>query len=171
MSLFDDFFTPIEIRNRDELQRIAAELDAGPSPLEVQRRAEAKIERLELLVKTLAELLLAKGVVTKTEISVMMTQVDLEDGVEDGRLRPRVKRNAPKCRHCRRHINPKRTSCVYCGEAIAGDGDPYRDGHEPAKPVRTAKCTRCDETVPEDDTYFTGSGLVCEACYDPATDG
>lgn len=171
MSVFDDFFTPLEVRNRNELMRIAAEIDSGPSAVEVQRRLETQNQRLELMVKALSELLVAKAVISRAELSVMLRQVDLEDGVEDGRLRQRAKRNAPKCGHCHRHINPKRTHCVYCGETLAGDGDPYRDGVQPKKPVRTTTCVRCEKTVPEEDTYFTGSGVVCESCYDPGTDG
>ena len=45
-----------------------------------------------MLLQSLAELSVAKGVVTREEIAAMAERVDMEDGVADGKLDPAVMR-------------------------------------------------------------------------------
>jgi len=167
VSLFDDLFTPIEVRNQRDIRAIYAAMPAGPSTTVIADQARKNDERLHLLCKTLLELVVAKGLATREEITVLMQQTDLSDGVEDGRLTDQ-RRKAPRCRNCTRFLNPKREACIYCGASIAAEaGDPYRGGGPAPAPVVTVACTKCGETVPQNETLFTGSGLRCERCYDP----
>lgn len=171
MGLFEDIFTPIELRNQRDIDGLRAELSALPDVSEQIHRQQAQIERLELITRVLGKLVIAKGLATQSELSVLLQQVDLEDGVEDGRLRDEQRRRAPRCAGCDRFINPKRRQCVYCGHAIAaGATGSYRDGLRAPKPVPSATCARCSKVVPETQTWFTGAGLVCGSCYDPASD-
>lgn len=49
----------------------------------------ADFERLALLTRSLAELCLEKGVLSKDELKTRMFELDLADGTQDGRLDPR----------------------------------------------------------------------------------
>jgi len=169
VSLFDEIFISHEQRMRNDVRALQADMAAQPNVASIVRPLQDQVARLEMISKTLLELVVAKGVATQTEVTVLMQQIDLSDGREDGGLFKRVKTKAPKCKRCLRFINPSRTACIYCGEAISAEGDPYRDGAAAkTAPIRTADCGGCGRTVDESETYFTASGLRCEACYDPS---
>ena len=53
-------------------------------------RLEAELARVALLLRTLADLSLAKGFVTKEELAQHMLAADLADGAKDERLDPRA---------------------------------------------------------------------------------
>lgn len=53
---------------------------------------EDDLGRTLLLVQTLAELCVAKGLLTREEIAKMADRVDRADGVKDGRLDPEMLR-------------------------------------------------------------------------------
>jgi len=53
-------------------------------------RLEADLARVALLLRTLADLSLAKGLVTKEELARHLLAADLADGVQDERLDPRA---------------------------------------------------------------------------------
>lgn len=172
MGIFYDLFTPLEIKNRDQLQLMKLELESQPIALEAMQKLGAQVDRLELVCRALTELIVAKGVATRSELSVVLQQLDLEDGVEDGRARSEVRHGAPRCAGCDRFINPQRDRCVYCGASVAGaGGEPYRDKRAAVRaPAVKVQCVRCEKSVPEADTLFTADGLVCPGCYDHATD-
>lgn len=165
MSMFDDifesaFFFDTEYHQRRDIQRLKSQVEDAASQSQLQAAA-ARVDQLELLCTALVELLVAKGVTTPAELRVLMQQVDLSDGVEDGRVSKRVREESPRCACCQRFLNPRREACVYCGTPMARAVPP-----PPAPTPRPdVACTGCQRVVPERDTYFTGRGLVCSSCH------
>lgn len=168
MSYFDDIFDPAffwdnEYRQRQDIQSLRKQVEAAPDYGSQLRAQAARIDQLELLSKALIELVVRKGLATSAELGVIMQQLDLEDGVEDGRVGKSVRQEAPRCGHCQRFVNPRRQACVYCGTPMA-----QATTAASTKPPRPdVSCTRCGAIVPEADSYFSASGLVCEGCFDP----
>lgn len=165
MSIFDDvfdsaFFFDSEYRQRRDIQWLKQQLTAAPSQAQTQAQA-ARIDQLELLCAALVELLVAKGVTNPAELRVLMQQVDLADGVEDGRKSVSPREASPRCACCQRFLNPAREACVYCGTPMARAVPP-----PPApKPRPMVECVACRRVVTEGDSYFTGRGLMCSTCF------
>lgn len=166
MSILDDifdsaFFLDSEYRQRRDIQLLKAQISGAPSQAQVQAAA-ARIAQLELLCSTLVELLVAKGVTTPAELRVLMQQVDLLDGVEDGHVSKSAREQSPRCAHCQRFLNPAREACVYCGTPMA-----QAVPKPPApKPRPDVTCAWCRRVVPESDTFFSGRGLLCSSCFE-----
>jgi RNA polymerase subunit RPABC4/transcription elongation factor Spt4 len=168
MAIFDDIFESgflfdSEYRQRRDIQQLQQQVARAPATPPQLQGAALRIDQLELLCSALVELLVAKGLTTPAELRVLMQQVDLADGVEDGRQSKHVHDGAPRCASCKRFINPHREACVYCGtpktKAQAEPGVPA------PKPRADVECKRCSRLVPEGETYFTGRGLVCSQCF------
>jgi len=86
--LFNDWFTAHELDQVDQKleqhnARMEAEADAAADAISGMR---ADIERLALLVHSLGELCLEHGVLTREQLRKRMLEIDLRDGVRDGRL-------------------------------------------------------------------------------------
>jgi len=148
---------------RRELNQLRAEMVSHAVPADVGERVVAvttRLDRVELVVDALVEVLRAKGILSPEELAVAVQRVDLADGVEDGRMGPDRAAMAPMCLSCARPVNPARERCVYCDAPI----DVSRLSRT-TPPPRMARCGRCREQVPERDTYLTGAGLVCDPCY------
>jgi hypothetical protein len=105
--LFHDYFTAKELNRidaaaerrrritsseRTDLRRLCSEL-------------EDDLGRLALLVHALAEVCVRKGVLTREEITAMMAEVDMLDGVADGKLDPNALR--PKDERPKRPARPE----------------------------------------------------------------
>lgn len=175
LSIFDDLFDSAflfdsEYRQRRDIQRLQQQVShsAASNHGPALRAAAARIDQLELLCSALAQLLVTKGLTTQAELRVIMQQLDLVDGVEDGRASTTVADKAPRCSHCQRFINPAREACVYCGTPMA-QAMPPRPATTAAPPVAKPRpsvaCKGCGRVVLESDTYFTGRGLVCGTCF------
>jgi hypothetical protein len=168
MSIFDDMFDPdfmwdSEYKQRADIRSLQQQVLNAPEYGPQMRMQAARIDQLELLCRSLVELLVRKGMATSAELRVIMQQLDLEDGVEDGRVGKAVRSGAPRCAHCQRFVNPQRAACVYCGTPMV-----HAAPQPPKKPPRPdVTCVRCSATVPESETYFSSAGLVCESCFDP----
>lgn len=78
------------------------------------RVAEERIEKLVLVNQALLELLCAKRQVTEAEVLDKVIEIDLRDGVQDGRLG-----SPTTCGQCGRTLNQRRTKCLFCGEVQA----------------------------------------------------
>lgn len=167
MSIFDDmfdsaFFFDNEYRQRRDIQRLQLEVLHAPSHGPQVQANTARVDQLELLCTALVELIVAKGIATAPELRVIMQQLDLADGVEDGRISKTVREQSPRCAHCQRFVNPSREACVYCGTPMS-----HAAPQAQAQAVRPdVTCTRCHSSVPESDSYFTDQGLVCSGCFD-----
>lgn len=131
-------------------------------------------DRLQLVCNALVEVIEKRGVATREELEVLVQRLDLLDGVEDGRQSSEVKLDAPRCAHCNHFVNPRRRTCVYCGQPIpSGDAAP---GHREtaggqvaavaeAAPPRTIDCGGCGRKVAQHAALFTSAGLRCERCF------
>jgi hypothetical protein len=87
-----DFFTAYELNHLEE--QLADERHRH-----VQKRAEARqrvvsledgLARVALLARSLAELCIAKGVLTREELTAQLAATDFADGARDQRLDPEV---------------------------------------------------------------------------------
>jgi len=150
-------------QNRDlkyaRIEAANAALDSSVAN-DLAKALAARVDRLELVCETLLELVLLRKVVNREELEVLMAQVDLRDGVEDGGLNhDRPRSVAPSCTACERPINPKRAACVYCGAKIVADAV------APKRAVRLVACGKCGEQVDPRTTNFTEDGLRCDACF------
>jgi hypothetical protein len=171
MSFFDELFDPqfvwdTERKQRRDIEALRRDMThAAPDWRPTIQAQAARIDRLELLCKGLVELVISKSLVTPAELSVVMQQLDLADGVEDGRISSVVRDSSPRCTQCQRFLNPQRTACIYCGAAIDKAAPQAAAAPAPRPPV---SCVRCKASVPENETYYSGAGLVCESCFDPS---
>lgn len=168
MGYFDDLFSPAhlfdsEYKQRSDIESLKQQALNAPDPSRMIRPLVERIDRLELLCKSLTELVVSKGIVSREELSVVTQQLDLADGVEDGKISARTRKKAPRCTNCARFINPRRDHCVYCNAPVSTSNDLKR-----VAPERLATCGQCQKEVPERDTYYTDNGLRCDNCYDPA---
>ena len=172
MTFFDDMFDPDFLfdsghKQRRDIRNLQAALQDTGADQAVQR-LEVRVNQLQLLTNALVKMLEVKKIASPEEIEVLVQQIDLLDGVEDGREGTQAWTEAPRCPHCSHYVNPARPRCVYCSRSIEGSGSegPYRGGAAKAKtPVRTATCAACQSVVPQNETVFTGDGsLHCLAC-------
>jgi hypothetical protein len=76
------------------------------------RDLEHEVGRLKLLNQALWELLREKMGVTDAELEARVTEVDLRDGIKDGRMSD----VALKCPTCSRVSSSKHWKCLYCGQ-------------------------------------------------------
>ncbi|MGE0789675.1 MAG: hypothetical protein AB7S26_28640 [Sandaracinaceae bacterium] len=175
MGFFEDMFDPdfafdSEYQQRQDIRSLQAHADAGMATASAVHRLEGEIARLTLIVNALASALEQKGIATSDELQVLVQQIDLADGTENGRMSPTTWKSAPQCAHCGYFVNPQREACVYCGRSLAvtTSGSPYRGGTPSAraKSPRLAACQQCSARVPQNETYFTEQGaLRCSECF------
>ncbi|MEZ4383782.1 MAG: hypothetical protein R3A79_20790 [Nannocystaceae bacterium] len=155
-----------EGRQHRDIQRLKAAASdvavSAESAIHIAQRLVQRVDRLELLCEALVELVVARKIATREELGVLVAQVDLRDGVEDGSVGSQPRRSVPACGACGRPVNPQRPSCVYCGAAVVVEAA------APAatvRPVRTVTCGGCGETVDERESNFTEHGLRCDRCF------
>ncbi len=164
MGYFDDLFSSEflfdnEYKQRQDIERIKAEVMAAPDPVQLVEPLMQRVDRLELLCKSLTELIVSKGLASREELSVVTQQLDLADGVEDGKIGSRVRKTAPRCASCGRFVNPRRSKCVYCHAAVLQD-----PSEKP--PERTIVCGGCGNEVAESGSFYTADGLRCDSCFE-----
>ena len=78
---------------------------------------DEKIERLSLACQALWELLRDSTEITEEDILNTMSEIDIRDGVADGKITTVVL----LCPGCGRRGNSKRTTCLYCGHELDKD--------------------------------------------------
>lgn len=81
------------------------------------------IDRVLLVNRAMWELLSERTNLTEQDLVAKVTEVDLRDGKEDGRLRTDVR----KCAKCERTLHKRHLRCLYCGATDAAP-DPFRGG-------------------------------------------
>jgi hypothetical protein len=92
-------------------QAANAKKDLTPQLVAQAREMEHQIERLTLLNQALWELLRDRVGLTDQDFENMVREIDLRDGVPDGRIT-----NTPmKCPQCGRVSASKHYRCLYCG--------------------------------------------------------
>lgn len=110
----------------EDLKQQAARLESR------QRRDRELYERVEeleqdvgelaLLCKTLMNLLLEHQVCTGKQLEDMMRQVDLEDGVADGKITKASSSQERKCPQCGHKVYAGKPNCMYCGFLLPVSG-------------------------------------------------
>jgi len=81
------------------------------------RDLEEEIDHLTLINEALLRILEKKGVIVRDEFRSLLVEVDLEDGVHDGKLaRPEALRRSSEayCKFCRAANDPGNKFCVGC---------------------------------------------------------
>ena len=104
-------------------EEVASEITTGAKVASVSTQAdhlrmkvdrlEATVERQALACQAMWELLQQHVPVGEKDLLKRMEQIDLRDGVADGRVTPQ----ASTCTACGRTVHPKRKKCLYCGAA------------------------------------------------------
>lgn len=80
--------------------------------MESVKELRHQVERLSLLNQALWELIRGKAGLTDADLERMANEIDLRDGVADGKIGG----GAVACPTCHRVSNSKHYKCLYCGE-------------------------------------------------------
>ena len=75
---------------------------------------EIKVDRLTLVTQALWELLQAKAGLTESDLTALIEEIDLRDGVKDGKHTPTPK----NCVKCNRVVSVRTNMCLYCGYKV-----------------------------------------------------
>lgn len=95
---------------------------AGPSEVRVYiERLDHKINGLALACQALWEILKENTELSEAVLADRMQQIDLRDGVADGKITHTV----IECPKCGRKTTRRRTRCMYCSEPIATDEETF----------------------------------------------
>jgi hypothetical protein len=78
------------------------------------RELEFSVARMALATQALWELLRERVGISDAELLARITEIDLRDGAQDGRMTP-IKTSCPKCG---RVMNSKSSRCIYCGRSV-----------------------------------------------------
>ena len=84
-------------------------------------RLEHKLNSLGLACQALWEILQDNMDISEIELANRMQEIDLRDGVADGKITHTV----ITCEACGRKTTRRRSSCMYCGAPIASDEEPF----------------------------------------------
>lgn len=91
----------------------------GPSPRAVEdrmrvdvRELQHQIDRLQLMNQALWELVRSRLSLQDEDLAALAQEIDMRDGVEDGRMTAR----AVRCPSCSRVSNNRHFRCMYCGQ-------------------------------------------------------
>ncbi len=84
-------------------------------------RLEHKLNSLALASQAMWELLQERTDVSQEELEERMHEIDLRDGVADGK----ITHTAVACPHCGRKTTRRRSHCMYCNSAITENEDPF----------------------------------------------
>jgi hypothetical protein len=79
---------------------------------------QRKVDKLSLGCQALWELLCERAGLKDDDLLAKMEEIDLRDGVQDGKMTQRV----VICPSCKRNTSNKRTRCIYCGTALPDPG-------------------------------------------------
>ena len=78
------------------------------------RWLEDRIERLAMACQTLWEILSEQMGIDDDVFEEKLSEIDLRDGVEDGKMTKSVQ----VCNKCHRKVHRRHRTCLYCGEPI-----------------------------------------------------
>lgn len=81
------------------------------------RRLTQQVDRITLASQAMWELLRDRTELTEADLAEKMLEIDLRDGIQDGRLAP----GKVNCPQCHRLTRTNRPTCLYCGTEIDRD--------------------------------------------------
>ncbi|MGB9624469.1 MAG: hypothetical protein ACPMAQ_06355 [Phycisphaerae bacterium] len=83
---------------------------------------QSRLDRVELVAEALCTLLRDRIGITDKEIADRIREVDLTDGLLDGKCR----RPPVECPRCLRLVSGRRPTCTYCGAELPPPAPPPR---------------------------------------------
>ena len=110
--MFDLLFDLYQQRRINEVEETAQ--DSGRKASDFQERVrmlEESVARLALVNAAMWSLLKDRTGLTDAALTARIRDIDLRDGVEDGKLTPVVQ----TCAQCGRTLAPRHRRCIYCG--------------------------------------------------------
>lgn len=75
------------------------------------QQLEARVDKLVLVCRSMWELVRDNTSLTEDDLMAKVLELDLQDGVADGKMNPGVQ----QCAHCGRAMSPRHARCLYCG--------------------------------------------------------
>lgn len=105
--LWMDGFGPQPIRSH-----LPQRPPTSPEAHAEMRDLRAQIERLSLLNQAMWELLRERLHLTDADLEQLAEQIDMRDGIQDGKITP----VAVRCPSCSRVCNARHAKCMYCGQ-------------------------------------------------------
>jgi hypothetical protein len=72
---------------------------------------EARVDKLVLVCRSMWELVRDNTSLTEDDLMNKVLELDLQDGVADGKMKLGVQ----QCAHCGRAMSPRHARCLYCG--------------------------------------------------------
>ncbi len=90
--------------------------DGGGSGKPSEDALQSHVERLSMVCQALWTLLRDKTDLTDEDLVARVHDVDLSDGVLDGKVR----RSSTECASCGRMVAARHMRCLYCGTANEG---------------------------------------------------
>ena len=103
-------FDSIRSQEQGEIQQRHVEAKAAEAAGAAKDLA-GRFDRLVLISMAMWSFLSEKTGVTEEQLMERVKQIDLMDGVPDGKLRATI----AKCAQCGRIMAPRHTRCIYCG--------------------------------------------------------
>jgi hypothetical protein len=79
------------------------------------QQLEARVDKLVLVCRSMWELVRDNTSLTEDDLMNKVLELDLRDGVADGKMQQGVQ----KCAHCGRALSPRHARCLYCGREDA----------------------------------------------------
>lgn len=110
--MFDIFFDLYQQRRINEVEQTAQ--DSGRKATDFQERVrllEESVARLALVNAAMWSLLKDRTGLTDAALTARVRDIDLRDGVEDGKITPVVQ----NCTKCGRVMATRHPRCIYCG--------------------------------------------------------
>ncbi|WP_309397592.1 hypothetical protein [Cerasicoccus maritimus] len=112
MSLFWEFYQQNEINTaRGEANIASGKAERAKNKAQ---EFERKHVRQALASQAMWELIRERFDLTDQDLTDRMLEIDLRDGVADGKMTQRI----VECPSCRRNSNSSRASCIYCGSIL-----------------------------------------------------
>lgn len=99
------------------LSKAQSSANAAEDALLQSRRLEARVNQLTLVNMALWSLLQEKTGLTEEDLLERVREIDLRDGVLDGR----VSEDVAQCPECARTLSKRHDRCLYCGYEGATD--------------------------------------------------
>ena len=75
------------------------------------QQLESRVDKLLLVCRSMWELVRDNTSLTEDDLMDKVLELDLRDGVADGKMQQGVQ----QCAHCGRAMSPRHARCLYCG--------------------------------------------------------
>ncbi len=112
------FFDIHQYKRISEVSSEASSAKAKSERVETELRSlRRQLDRVTLTCQAMWELVRENSDITEQMLADRITEVDLRDGVADGKMGHQVL----DCPACGRKTSSKRGFCVMCGEPVAGE--------------------------------------------------